>query len=362
MAENSHLDHVRRLLTQQEHIPIDYIALAPVSRDTSRLGRLKHYIGLCQDVFSRADRLKDRRIVFASITAPILTAVKLCLLLHREAKCLVVPHAVLESVGVRSSHGWPSWFHMAFAKGNSVRLRYLILGESIRRNLAINAPEVSNLITIDHPYFFAPPVEFSPFRNQTIRFGSLGVGHRGKGTDILLRIAQEFATREFRYKPEFWLIGSVVDDTIDVQSTPLIAPSAGNPLTQEEFDYHASQQDYTLFLYPSNSYSRTASGAFFDAVSHVKPIIAISNPFFAYYFERFGDIGYLCQDVESVKRTIHAILTEPPGERYDRQKANLLVARTSMSSPELTDLADFWGYFSDMPSTSPCTDDQNKGC
>ena len=44
----------------------------------------------------------------------------------------------------------------------------------------------------------------------------------------------------------------------------------------------------------------SASGALLDAITWLKPIIANRIPFVANLFERYGDIGYLCDDPDQM--------------------------------------------------------------
>ena len=76
------------------------------------------------------------------------------------------------------------------------------------------------------------------------------------------------------------------------------------------FDVYSSyvnQMDVLLFLYDVNSYKLTASGAILEAIWQGKPVIALSNYYFKYIFDKFGDIGILADDIETLSRKINSM-------------------------------------------------------
>lgn len=79
-------------------------------------------------------------------------------------------------------------------------------------------------------------------------------------------------------------------------------------LSDVEFETKILMLDFVLFFYNSDSYKYTASGAFFDCVKYEIPFIAIKNDFFNYYQEKYGPIGYLEDDYESLENRIVLIL------------------------------------------------------
>ena len=66
-------------------------------------------------------------------------------------------------------------------------------------------------------------------------------------------------------------------------------------------------------------------------MSYLKPIIAIKNPLFQYYFDLMGDIGYLCRDYGEVKDLVLNLIEKQDKERYNRQKLNLKKGQEKMS-------------------------------
>lgn len=162
------------------------------------------------------------------------------------------------------------------------------------------------------------------------------MGHRNKGTDLFFKLAAEVHEEKHNGKSVFILIGPITDVEIKKMKTfDVMIPSPDNPLDRDEFEQYAARIDYAVFCYPCPSYRLAASGALFDAFSFAKPIIAIRNPFFEYYFEEMGDIGYLYDSYEEMKESIINIVDNFPADRYEQQRSNIIKNREKYSVQRL---------------------------
>jgi len=73
----------------------------------------------------------------------------------------------------------------------------------------------------------------------------------------------------------------------------------------------------------------------FDAFSHLKPILALKSPFITGYFEKMGNIGYLCDNFAEMKRLVLRLLDHPPVAEYAEQRQALLRGRELLRIPVL---------------------------
>jgi glycosyltransferase involved in cell wall biosynthesis len=96
------------------------------------------------------------------------------------------------------------------------------------------------------------------------------------------------------------------------------------PLPPEEFDAYINMMDFCVFLYPSNYYLFTASGSLLEALAHLKPVVALHNPYFDYVFGKMGDIGYLCGSIEEMAAVIKELVLLRDIERYNTQRKNIM--------------------------------------
>jgi hypothetical protein len=133
-------------------------------------------------------------------------------------------------------------------------------------------------------------------------------------------------------RPTFTLIGHITDKQLkDVPLTSVNIPSPDVPLDEEAYEKYGRCMDYALFFHVPNAYELRASGAILDAFSFLKPIIALKSPLSEYYFQKMGDIGYLCENYNAVRDTVLDILDTRPIGRYRQQQENILRQRVQFS-------------------------------
>ena len=80
-----------------------------------------------------------------------------------------------------------------------------------------------------------------------------------------------------------------------------------------------------------------ASASFLDSISFIKPGIFLKNPYIDFYFERIGDIGYLCDTPDEMRALILSLVREFPAERYRQQQVNILHGRQIFEPPRVAD-------------------------
>ena len=340
LAEEEHLERVSKTLLLHSVTGVEFLPVEIPLR-LSSFKTVPAELRLCREVFELANKNGVSKVIFSTITSPGLISVKTIIREFKEIKCVVIPHHILETLIERPSFRKPLeipfWFRFWFFWRNTDRLKYLLLGSSIQKQLTFLFPRIESRIrSIDLPYFYKEPDEYIPKKDNIIRFGSFGVGHRGKGTDLFFKMADEIYHKKTRYQHKFVLIGHINDRGIrDLSSDFVDVPSPDTPLVRKDFDLLARNVDYAIFLYMPTSYRLTASGALFDAFSHLKPVIALRNPFFEYYFETMGDIGYLCDSYDEIKEVVIEILENGVTERYMNQRDNILRGREQINICEL---------------------------
>ncbi len=218
---------------------------------------------------------------------------------------------------------------------NNSKIKYILLCESIKKELLkLNDRLKNNLITIDIPPYEHKIVDEKEFKekqlNEKIKFATFGVAHKAKGSDSFFELTEKIS----KDNADFYLIGHITDKTL-IESIKkyqnIKIPSAEKPLTRKEFDDLAKDVDYTIFSYPKDRYILRASGAFFDAVHYIKPIIAIRSPFYEHYFNKYGNIGYLCDSMQDMQFLIEKLITERPQEEYNEQCLSILKMKKELS-------------------------------
>jgi len=203
----------------------------------------------------------------------------------------------------------------------------------MERGLKNYLPCLHNYISpIDIPYVFADSAGCEPFKDDVVHFGFYGHASLRKGADIFFKLADEVSSTRTKYRPIFVLIGDVRDEQLkEMRHTSVNIPALNAPLTQEEFDKYSKRIDYALFFHVASAYELNGTAAMLDAFSHLKPIIALKTPLSEYYFNKMGDIGYLCQSYNDAKGSVMEILEKKPLDRYRAQQENILKQRDQFS-------------------------------
>jgi hypothetical protein len=340
LAEAGHLEYVAKDPAFQGGSTLSLEVLAVPPRSAAGAERLDAELRTVRQLFERSRVCCASLLVLTCAGEVTLRAIKTLLPQFPQVRCAVVLHGGLASLSKRPSffpwknrHTFRTWL----LRDNDPRLTYIVLGKSIERELVLRFPELQPfVVSVDLPYHYAAPQEHVPFQNGTVNFGALGVLRKVKGSHQFLSLAKEVCSVSTRFTPRFICVGPVVDKKLrKLLDDTVYLPSPDAPLTQEAFAAHAQALDYSVFLHSSEAYALTASGVLFDAFSYLKPVIALRSPFFCHYFELMGDIGYLCDSYDDLKRTVLRVLADPPAEEYQRQRLALQKGRELLQIPRL---------------------------
>jgi len=335
-AEKEHIKNVKSLLEFTEGIQFKEIEVPP--KEQSNMGRCRQEFALTKDVFHLANSLGCNQIIFSSIKSPSLIAVKYYLRKFKDMNVLIVPHSIVDSISkVPLSRDIIFWFNFWFRFFNTKRLKYIFLGKPIHEELVKEIPEMEKYFEyIDHPWLFRNyKINENPLDNK-VSFGFLGVGYLKKGIKDFIKLSENTKATSNKINIEFTIVGHLPQDDEEVQTLSLINVSKV-PLSNEDYTKKLMEIDYALFFHKASDYRFTASGAFFDAVSQLKPIIALKTPFIEYYFNLMGDIGYLCDDYDEMEKIIKDIIKNLPKERYKQQQLNMLHGREKISIEKIAE-------------------------
>jgi len=86
-------------------------------------------------------------------------------------------------------------------------------------------------------------------------------------------------------------------------------------------------------------------------VKFEKPILAIKNDYFSYYFDRLGNIGHLFDNLEDMVSKIEALLSGGYEKEYNEQVENLQKAKKTLSIENISR-----DFFYQLRDTGFCDD------
>jgi len=346
IGDGEHIKLISKILKTNFGGRIQYKPVNIFSRKASFFVKFKKEIIFHKRIFNIAINNKTDRIIFSSTTGLGLVAIKILQQYYNKIKCIVIPHAILAYIS-KSKQKFSCFekfrlFRSIFTLGNTNRIHYLVLGEFIKSNLILELPKMEKYISsINTPYRYKKANDDNNIflNRKSIQFGFLGVAHSKKGFDLFVKIAKELGETRTKYKPEFILIGKIVDEERKkynyINNYIKVTSKNNNYLKYEEYNASVSNIDYAVFPYKNDAYRLRTSAAFFDALSFAKPIIVLQNPLFEYYFSFLGDIGYLCSSYKEMKRVIINIITKKPIKQYMYQRKNIINGRQKLMIVEI---------------------------
>jgi hypothetical protein len=331
MAERQHANNVNVRLKEEKITPIESILIKPPKRGIkTHMQRLPEELWLVWKVFLFAYRQKANKIIFCSVTETGLFSIKLMIRIFPRIKCMVILHGMLENlVNKKLSKPWNKFFDIKTLLGAKVHinLKFLVLAKFIRDRLCKEISGIDrSIFVLEHPYFFHPYEPHQPNVKSGLRFGSFGVGHSRKGTDVFIRLAKEICAIKNSPKHRFIHVGPITDKTI-TNFSPVELVASEKLLDRDIFRRFAREVDYVIYPFPQNSFQLTASGSLFDAFAFLKPVIALRSPLFQYYFSLMGEIGYLCNNIAELTDSVYSLCKNFPKERYQIQRDKIYCSR-----------------------------------
>ncbi len=336
LGEETHIERVKDIMGADGKINYEVIDVPP--REQPDLGRLRNEFRLTKDVFILADSLSCERLIFSSITRPGLISVKYYIRKFRKVQVLVIPHSLLDKINeLPLSRNFIFYFKFWLKFFNSKQLTYLLLGKTIKDELVKELPSIGEYTGyVDHPFFFKTFELDDSYMDKELVFGFLGVGYRRKGIEDFIKLSKHVKVQGYTKKVKFILAGFIAESDMEIEENPFLTASR-TPLKQDDYFKYLEKINYALFFHKAEDYRFTASGVFFDAISYLKPIIALKNPFIQYYFDLMGDIGYLCKDYKEMEQVVMNIIENPDKKRYQKQQLNLKEGREKVSIAKIAE-------------------------
>ena len=185
------------------------------------------------------------------------------------------------------------------------RFHFILLSSFMEKYFKSRVSERNkkNIFSIDHAYI-RPFVDCSladKSKSNELLVGVPAAINKDRGLNVLKEVLKK-----------------KIADSVLIQSISFITEKIDSPhfaslnetgrlLPFEEYNRFINKMDILLFLYDKGSYKLTASGAILEAIWNQKPIIALHNYYFDYIFEKFGDLGFLCDSIDELVNKINEI-------------------------------------------------------
>jgi hypothetical protein len=165
-------------------------------------------------------------------------------------------------------------------------------------------------------------------KEGSVRFGFLGVS-LNKGFEEFVSLARRL--HEGGSKATYSMVGTVNHMPDAAPLRDVFADADVTPIGEQEYRRRAGALTYVVWTAAPGDYELRASATFVDALAFGKPGIYLRNRYVEHYFRLFGDIGYLCDNLEEVSRVMREVSERFPLERHLEQVKNIAVARERFS-------------------------------
>lgn len=260
---------------------------------------------------------------------------------HSDAKLMAVLHGDMDYVYKANSFGEKlnGWVHKRILGIKSQQNFKFITLNKVTKPILVKDGWIASDDILDIYNPIMSEFENTEFKNTSnvLRLGHIGsMEVRRKGSQFLYSIANRMRAEEnlnfvtlglitpsvYPFKNEY--VEEIVGNTAD-----------GKPayLTRAKYVEELKRLDYALFFYPSDEYVMRASGAVLDILDFLIPVIALDHPYLNYFQQKYGDIGYLCKDLNEMESVILKIKANPKDSEARRkiQVANLLKIKENSS-------------------------------
>jgi glycosyltransferase involved in cell wall biosynthesis len=282
-------------------------------------------------------RTKPEYIICLGNTWQIVLFAKL---FQRNQKMVFFFHSIEKEIKAQIPAYRTVWWFWRSLEWNISSHVQIVFGESIRREIAKIKPKL-RFKSLDLPRLpcYDDKAPMSMAVSPPVRFFVSGGGITGSISAVFL-LEEKLGVMP----PGFELhLKCAPDDEGrigDVQipdGTQVKLLTRRGSLSPEELDAYINMMDFCVFIYPSNYYLFTASGALLEALAHLKPVIALHNPYFDYVFSKMGGIGYLCDTFDEMAAVIKEIILSRDGGRYNAQRQNIMNGMRLFSTEYLAD-------------------------
>lgn len=180
-------------------------------------------------------------------------------------------------------------------------LFFCVAGKSIIKNLHLVVAKqfISHFISFEHTFISQNknPAKISN-GSKNIKIGTVGTINEYKGLSNILKIASNLKPYD---NIHLYTLGRVFCDSQILKENNIyyIKDADKKFIPKEILNESIDKMDILIFLYPTNKYKLTASGAIFDSIDREKIILSLHNDYFDELFKK-AFIGYQFDSIESM--------------------------------------------------------------
>jgi hypothetical protein len=288
--------------------------------------------------------VKSDKVIFLSCTSAGVICIKIASILFYKIRSFIILHSVIETIDKKKI--LPIWdfpFNLIYTLGilNNKKIKFILLNDFSLIRLKKQYPKfIPFFLAIEFPFEYESNVALNhnSINNvEKVVFASIGDYNERKNSSYFFDLAKQVC--EMNSSFDFWFIGRFDAENIDIKNVNLV--SSKHKLDDENYHHFINLIDYAVFLFNDEFYRYSVSGTLYDAIYHLKPIVAIRTPFFEDYFLKYGNIGYLCDTYDDMLILMTTSDLKKNNDVYMEQQTNLLKARRDLNDNFFNSLSIF---------------------
>ena len=256
----------------------------------------------------------NNKVIFTSLFSPhYLVLLAFAKFFKTKASFLVFMHGelgyLIESSGIGQKIG-AAFINATFQLTQSPRVIWGAIGLPIAEKLHSLYPELGECI-----YVFEHPPHHEKFNYDATKIqpiiGTFGVMADEKNSELIYTLSEKVDWSIERAKP-LRTVGLAsghfkfnLSKNVEHYCSGLLGI---DHVPWELFSSQCLEIDWALFFYnTAGKYGLTPSGILYDCIHWEIPILAIKNDLFKIYFEKYGDLGIMCDGIEDMALYINKI-------------------------------------------------------
>lgn len=224
-------------------------------------------------------------------------------------------------------------FLIFFLKTRRNNLQIIFVGETVfvKINEIISNLDKKSIFHIEHPITEKNIKAEKETNNCTIVLGSIGTALKIKNSESIFSIAKEISNSDKNNIFQFRHVGSISNEILNYSNSFVKYNNSQFLLSDSSYYRELIQLDYILvFLRDGDYYDLCPSGTFTEIIRFEKPVICLKSSVSKFYFDKYGDIGYMFDDLTEMKNGILNLNKPECIKRYSIQKSNLSNAKNKL--------------------------------
>lgn len=157
---------------------------------------------------------------------------------------------------------------------------------------------------------------------EPVNVGFFGHCGRGKGFDIFVELADQFAGERFR----FHAVGRANPNAADLDLSALIRKPVDGGVERGDYVKYISECDIAL-LPLQHTYNYVASGSVIDALGHLLPVVSNRTNTYQSIADEYGDFGVQADGVDGIRSFLKSFDVNEITDTYAEWKKNLTAIR-----------------------------------